>query len=380
MTEQRPELNDDWFEKADAYQGEKLVRKGTDTTDQQAVTVAHVDHMRASEIMKQFGYMGTKMQGGADYQYLLRELASHRLASVSSASAEPRKDTVAFVQDWLMNSDYDPTQFDKGFAAAIDARHGFDDAALTAIAERFCAAPLPDTVCADLVAIKPMAGRSGTNLMTVAEAKAVLRSIFPESVPATNQAGEVEIVSWLEAEQKRLDDEAGDYLMDTADCINVIREKFAALATQPATSQEGEGTLANPSTFGKPTFGLAATPTPTGTSKEADWVAVPRVPTEAMLKAGQAAADDHRWKWCGYGPREPGQGLDGMMFHVREAFTAMLAASPEPVPATNQAGEVERLRVALERIRDTRDNLVSSVTIQGMRNIAGLALLGEVLP
>ena len=59
---------------------------------------------------------------------------------------------------------------------------------------------------------------------------------------------------------------------------------------------------------------------------------------------------------------------------------AMLAASPEPVPATNQAGEVERLRVALERIRDTRDNLVSSVTIQGMRNIAGLALLGEVLP
>jgi len=40
MTEQRPELNDDWFEKADAYQGDKLVRKGTDTTDQQAVTVA----------------------------------------------------------------------------------------------------------------------------------------------------------------------------------------------------------------------------------------------------------------------------------------------------------------------------------------------------
>jgi hypothetical protein len=113
------------------------------------------------------------------------------LASVSSASAEPRKDTVAFVQDWLMNADYDPTQFDKGFAAAIDARHGFDDAALTVIAERFCAAPLPDTVCADLVAIKPMAGRSGTNLMTVAEAKAVLRSIFPEPVPATNQAGEV---------------------------------------------------------------------------------------------------------------------------------------------------------------------------------------------
>lgn len=31
-------------------------------------------------------------------------------------------DTVAFVQEWLANADYDPTQFDKDFAAAIDAR------------------------------------------------------------------------------------------------------------------------------------------------------------------------------------------------------------------------------------------------------------------
>jgi hypothetical protein len=118
-------------------------------------------------------------------------IVATRLALASSASVEPRKDTIAFVQDWLMNSDYDPTQFDKGFAAAIDARHAFDDAALTTLAERFCAAPLPDSVCADLVAIKPMAGRSGTNLMSVAEAKEVLRSIFPEAVTETNQAGEV---------------------------------------------------------------------------------------------------------------------------------------------------------------------------------------------
>lgn len=33
-----------------------------------------------------------------------------------------KSDTVAFVQEWLMNSDYDPSQFDRDFAAAIDAR------------------------------------------------------------------------------------------------------------------------------------------------------------------------------------------------------------------------------------------------------------------
>jgi len=65
---------------------------------------------------------------------------------------------------------------------------------------------------------------------------------------------------------------------------------------------------------------------------------------------------------------------------VEPAPTIGGTVRPEPVPATNQAGEVERLRAALERIRDTRDNLVPSVTIQGMRNIAGFALLGEVLP
>ncbi len=33
-----------------------------------------------------------------------------------------REDTVSFVQDWLMSSDYEPTQWDRDFAAAIDAR------------------------------------------------------------------------------------------------------------------------------------------------------------------------------------------------------------------------------------------------------------------
>lgn len=42
-------------------------------------------------------------------------------ASLATPPA-PNDDTVAFVQKWLMNADYDPSQFDKDFAAAIDAR------------------------------------------------------------------------------------------------------------------------------------------------------------------------------------------------------------------------------------------------------------------
>lgn len=59
-----------------------------------------------------------------------------------------------------------------------------DDEDLTRLAERFCSTPLPLTVCADLVAIKPMPGRTGTNLMTVAEAKEMLRAILTPTVTA----------------------------------------------------------------------------------------------------------------------------------------------------------------------------------------------------
>lgn len=59
------------------------------------------------------------------------------------------------------------------------------------------------------------------------------------------------------------------------------------------------------------------------------WKLVPVEPTDEMLRAGQIAADDHRWKWCGYGLRKEGEGLDGMLFHVREAYRAMLPAAPQ---------------------------------------------------
>ena len=59
------------------------------------------------------------------------------------------------------------------------------DEELTAAAERFCATPLPESVCADLVAIKPMKGRTGTNLLTVAEAKIMLAAALA-TPPAPN--------------------------------------------------------------------------------------------------------------------------------------------------------------------------------------------------
>ena len=83
---------------------------------------------------------------------------------------------------------------------------------------------------------------------------------LPEPVPATNQAGEVER---LRAALEQIDRINGG-----ADWNGTRTIARAALATQPATSQEGEGTLANPSTFGKPTFGLAATPTPPTLSED----------------------------------------------------------------------------------------------------------------
>lgn len=57
----------------------------------------------------------------------------------------------------------------------------------------------------------------------------------------------------------------------------VMSEVAAILRKQPATSQEGEGTLANPGTFGKPTFGLDATPTPPAGADEVLRMAVAKL-------------------------------------------------------------------------------------------------------
>jgi len=57
--------------------------------------------------------------------------------------------------------------------------------------------------------------------------------------------------------------------------------------------------------------------------------------TEEMIVAGRKAADDQYYKWRGFGPREEGQGLDGMHFIVREALKAALASRPAPQPAAD---------------------------------------------
>lgn len=58
------------------------------------------------------------------------------------------------------------------------------------LAERFCAASLPVTVCSDLCATKQGPGRTGTNLMTVAEAKIFLQRILDG--PGSNYMGHLD--------------------------------------------------------------------------------------------------------------------------------------------------------------------------------------------
>lgn len=57
------------------------------------------------------------------------------------------------------------------------------------LAERFCAAPLPETVCADLCATRQGPGRTGTNLLSVAEARQVLAPIAAEIAEHAFRAG-----------------------------------------------------------------------------------------------------------------------------------------------------------------------------------------------
>lgn len=54
------------------------------------------------------------------------------------------------------------------------------DAFLARLAERFCQAPLPDSVCADLCATEPGPMRTGTNILTVTEATEVLAFVLAD--------------------------------------------------------------------------------------------------------------------------------------------------------------------------------------------------------
>ena len=54
---------------------------------------------------------------------------------------------------------------------------------LQRLAERFCAAPLPYSVSADRCATVPSPGRTGTSLLTVDEAKEILRFVLKDPEP-----------------------------------------------------------------------------------------------------------------------------------------------------------------------------------------------------
>lgn len=49
---------------------------------------------------------------------------------------------------------------------------------LQTLAQRFCAMPLPDDVCADFCATQQGAGRYGTHLLTVSQAKEMLGKLI----------------------------------------------------------------------------------------------------------------------------------------------------------------------------------------------------------
>jgi hypothetical protein len=60
-----------------------------------------------------------------------------------------------------------------------------DERELQRLAERFCAAPLPASVCADMCATKSgQEVRYGTNLLTAEEAREVLRYVLSDPEPA----------------------------------------------------------------------------------------------------------------------------------------------------------------------------------------------------
>ena len=72
---------------------------------------------------------------------------------------------------------------------------------LQTLAERFCATPLPESVSADPCALHPAPGRTGTNLLTVEEAKIMLCYVLAEQ-PA-------EFKNRLVQERNELDDRLG---------------------------------------------------------------------------------------------------------------------------------------------------------------------------
>jgi len=183
----------------------------TDTTDQQAVTVAQEDREAAALLVPLcFGaskqWQENVRAGFYDDGEIVQAFARHRLASVSSASA-----------DWTRTKTFDE--------AAAECMRAAD------------ASTFAETVSED----ERNGHRSACNLLAmnfrVMASRAAPEWLAPEPVPATNQAGEV-------AELRQVLRHIAEGNLGDApwQCnYSLIKEVAAAsIATQPATSQEGE--------------------------------------------------------------------------------------------------------------------------------------------
>jgi hypothetical protein len=232
----------------------------TDTTDQQAVTVAQEDR-EAATLYWQSQHIGSPetyaqiRAGRRDDSHLIRAFARHRLASVSSASA-----------DWTRTKAFDEAAAEclraakaSTFADTVseDERNGHRSACnLLAMNFRVMAsraAPewlTPEPASSNLdrfIAEIHKATPNGEYILVQHHPNgdwSVSRKCEP--VPATNQAGEVDpreaaariIYGW---EQRILGfDYASQSVRDLAYRRASEILALAALATQPATSQEGE--------------------------------------------------------------------------------------------------------------------------------------------
>jgi len=386
-----------------------------DTTDQQAITVAQEDRDAAKALWDRMlaqSPVVSRDDGAALGRDFLQAFARHRLASVSSASAEgfvlvPRVPTEAMLIaarqiDISVEEDGDTA----AYACGTEARRLWD-AMLSKSPE-----PVPATNQAgevvDYRALLIQAGRNAGALIDDRASDAFVKFI-PEEVrlkvekleksnnihitdainlaatqPATSQEGEAQWSPWNSGEWlgqfadkvevkmrdgqtervrdagywMRKDDDRSYWQHEPNDHNNDIVSfrlaSPASLTDSVATSKDSEavreafsgvirGEVVNTGAwslhlhFGRgdgardrmrsasSLLGSIGPMPVAAILHEEEWVTVPREPTQDQLIAGNG------------------------MFHTGEVplniYRAMLAASPEPVPATNQAGEVRTLLI-----------------------------------
>ena len=234
------------------------------TTDQGAVTVAQVDRDEAHAIAVAWD--------AGRYDEAGQLVARHRLASVSSASAEPflaqlRRVNLERYEAWVEGADagimFDALELGGEVGELLNIVKKLEREERGWRGSRANPADFDDE-CADvLICLDKLARRRNVDLAAVTIAKFNATSdkvglphrlaASPEPVPATNQAGEVERRDHAREILAQAYDNAGR--PESADRVRKAWPyaskpdelvaldamiAFAALATQPATSQEGE--------------------------------------------------------------------------------------------------------------------------------------------